>query len=88
MNEFEIMQGTTPVIMASTQDKTVSVINGKGQNPTKSTYTFDAVFTAFSTQEEVFETTVKPVIEDVMRGCEGAVLAYGQTGTGKTHTSK
>lgn len=88
MNEYETKHGTLPVITAKTQDATVSVIKGKGRKQMKSSYRFDNVFTAFSTQEEVFEATVKPVILDVMRGFESTVFAYGQTGTGKTHTSK
>jgi len=88
MNDNEKRQGTLPVITACTQNASVSVIKGKGRKQMKSTYNFDNVFTAFSTQEEVFEATVKPVILDVMRGLESTVFAYGQTGTGKTHTSE
>ena len=74
--------GTLPVISASTNDKTVTVLK---QNK-RSVFAFDDVFTAFSTQEEVFTTTLKPVIKDVLKGFESTVFAYGQTGTGKTHT--
>lgn len=88
MNEYETKHGTLPVITAKTQDATVSVIKGRGRKQMKSSYSFDNVFTAFSTQEEVFDATVKPVILDVMRGFESTVFAYGQTGTGKTHTSE
>jgi len=86
MNESEKKHGTLPVVTAKTQEKSVTVIKGKGPRQIKSSYTFDNVFTAFSTQEEVFEATVKPMISDVMRGFESTVFAYGQTGTGKTHT--
>ena len=27
-----------------------------------------------------------PIVQDVLRGINGTVLAYGQTGTGKTYT--
>merc|ERR1719504_490493 len=37
-------------------------------------------------QEEVFQTVAKPVIEDVLQGINGTVFAYGQTGSGKTFT--
>ncbi|EED88947.1 predicted protein, partial [Thalassiosira pseudonana CCMP1335] len=86
MNETERRHGTLPVVTAKTQDRIVTVIKGKGKKQMKYAYSFDNVFTAFSTQEEVFEETVKPVICDVMRGFESTVFAYGQTGTGKTHT--
>jgi len=86
MNESEKKDGTLPVVTAKTAKRSVTVIKGKGRKQLKSSYNFDNVFTAFSTQEDVFEATVKPVITDVMRGFESTVFAYGQTGTGKTHT--
>lgn len=86
MNESEKKHGTLPVVTASTQDRTVTVIKGQGSRQVRSCFNFDRVFTAFSSQEEVFEETLKPVIGDVMRGYESTVFAYGQTGTGKTHT--
>ena len=78
MNETEQRHGTLPVVTAKTAEKSVSIIKGKGKKQLKSSYTFDNVFTAFSTQEEVFEATVKPVIVDVMRGFEATVFAYGE----------
>ena len=51
-----------------------------------STFNFDRMFDMESTQQEVFENTVFPLISDVMSGYNATVFAYGQTGTGKTHT--
>lgn len=62
MNEKEKKHGTLPVVTASTQDKTVTVIKGHGSRQIRSCFSFDNVFTAFSSQEEVFEETLKPVI--------------------------
>ena len=62
MNAAEKKHGTLPVIKASTQDKTVTVIKGQGSRQVRSSFSFDNVFTAFSTQEEVFEETLKPLI--------------------------
>lgn len=50
------------------------------------TYEFDEVFTAFASQKRVYEVVAKPVVESVLDGYNGTVMAYGQTGTGKTHT--
>ena len=50
------------------------------------TFTFDNVFDWTSTQSEVYEETAKPIVESVLEGYNGTVFAYGQTGTGKTHT--
>jgi hypothetical protein len=86
LNEKEKKHGTLPVVSASTADKTVTLLKGSGSRQTKTSYKFDSVFTAFSTQEDVFDATLKPVIKDVLMGYESTVFAYGQTGTGKTHT--
>jgi len=86
MNEKEKKHGTLPVVSASTKDKTVTVIKGHGSRQARTCFSFDNVFTAFSSQEEVFEATLKPVINDVMQGYESTIFAYGQTGTGKTYT--
>lgn len=50
------------------------------------TYEFDEVLTEFSSQKRVYEVVAKPVVESVLDGYNGTVLAYGQTGTGKTFT--
>ncbi|KAG5538534.1 hypothetical protein RHGRI_019197 [Rhododendron griersonianum] len=50
------------------------------------TYEFDEVLTEFASQKRVYEVVAKPVVESVLDGYNGTVMAYGQTGTGKTHT--
>lgn len=49
-------------------------------------YDFDGVFWEDSQQRDVFKITTVPTLENVFAGYCGAVMAYGQTGTGKTHT--
>jgi len=50
------------------------------------TFTFDHVYDQHCTQEKVYETTAKAVVESSLQGYNATVFAYGQTGTGKTHT--
>ncbi|XP_056173727.1 kinesin-like protein KIN-UA isoform X2 [Syzygium oleosum] len=50
------------------------------------TYEFDEVFTEAASQKRVYEVVAKPVVESVLEGYNGTVMAYGQTGTGKTYT--
>lgn len=50
-------------------------------------YVFNVqVFGQYSTQEEVFSGSIVPIIDEVLTGFNCTVFAYGQTGTGKTHT--
>ncbi|XP_043702999.1 kinesin-like protein KIN-UB isoform X6 [Telopea speciosissima] len=49
-------------------------------------YKFDEVFTESASQKRVYEVVAKPVVESVLNGYNGTVMAYGQTGTGKTYT--
>ena len=39
-----------------------------------------------SVQADVYQAAVHPVIEDVLNGYNGTIMAYGQTGAGKTYT--
>ena len=49
-------------------------------------FNFDKVFNQYATQEEVYTSVVAPVVHEVLEGFNCTVFAYGQTGTGKTHT--
>ncbi len=49
-------------------------------------FTFDQVFNANQTQLDVFRGFAFPLVDAVIRGVPGALLAYGCTGSGKTYT--
>jgi hypothetical protein len=61
MNEEEKKNSVTPVVSASEEHNTVSVM--KGEDMTRSIYSFNNVFTEFSTQKEVFQETLSPMIK-------------------------
>ena len=48
-------------------------------------FSFDGVFPPTASNQAVFEA-MRPTLEDVRAGINGAVLAYGQSGAGKSHT--
>ncbi len=39
-----------------------------------------------ASQADVFHAAVQPIVDDVMNGYNGTIMAYGQTGAGKTYT--
>lgn len=49
-------------------------------------YNFDYVFDLTTTQKKIYDISVVPVVESVLNGYNGTILAYGQTSSGKTHT--
>ncbi|EEF32793.1 Kinesin-II 85 kDa subunit, putative [Ricinus communis] len=55
-------------------------------NWSSESYRFDDIFTESASQKRVYEAVAKPVVESVLNGYNGTVMAYGQTGTGKTYT--
>ncbi|KAJ9473587.1 hypothetical protein DIPPA_22195 [Diplonema papillatum] len=50
------------------------------------TYTFDGTFNPDGTQEEIFQIVARPSVEHIIKGYNAAIMAYGQTGTGKSFT--
>jgi len=50
------------------------------------TFTFDRVFNTYSSQTEIFDCIAKPLIDDVLKGYNGTIFTYGQSGSGKTYT--
>ena len=49
-------------------------------------YFFNNIFTENNNNKDVFDISIKPIIKNVINGYNSTALAYGVTGTGKTHT--
>ena len=67
-------------------DKHVEVNCQAMGKSSKKTFAFDGVYDEKSTQKQVYDSVVRPVVDEVLQGYNCTVFAYGQTGTGKTHT--
>ncbi|CAO3589749.1 unnamed protein product [Absidia cylindrospora] len=80
-NKLEIKEGGVPIIELNNEGTSVTL---KGE--TQSNYAFDKVFGSNTRQEEVFDYSIKSIVDDVVAGYNGTVFAYGQTGSGKTFT--
>lgn len=52
----------------------------------KNRFVYDKVFDESTSQREVMEVVGKEALERVLAGFNGAVVCYGQSGSGKTHT--
>mmetsp|Transcript_13307 Transcript_13307/g.24665 ORF Transcript_13307/g.24665 Transcript_13307/m.24665 type:complete len:944 (-) Transcript_13307:42-2873(-) len=50
-------------------------------------FQFDHVFHGESSQVDVYKTLAEPLIDSVLQGVNACLIAYGQTGAGKTYTT-
>ncbi|KAI9312760.1 P-loop containing nucleoside triphosphate hydrolase protein, partial [Dichotomocladium elegans] len=81
-NKLEIREGGQPIIDIDDEGTSVK-INGKD---VKQSFAFDKVFGWETKQEDIFNYSIKSIVDDVVAGYNGTVFAYGQTGSGKTFT--
>ncbi|XP_061765433.1 kinesin-like protein KIF22 [Nerophis ophidion] len=63
----------------------LEIINWRNASETVK-YRFDVFHGEQTTQQEVFLSSVKPILPHILRGQNASVFAYGPTGAGKTHT--
>ncbi|KAM5531198.1 hypothetical protein V8D89_015116 [Ganoderma adspersum] len=89
------MQENSPIIVttngARSEDITIeasvpTTTFGVVALPTTRTYPFDMVFGPEADQATVYNDVVHPMLQEVLMGYNCTLFAYGQTGTGKTHT--
>lgn len=76
-------RGGNAVSIGGLESDEVTVVDDKGR---ESTFGFDHVFNTSASNGAVFEAVGRPVVKSVLCGYNGTLMAYGQTGTGKTHT--
>ncbi|KAK0175421.1 hypothetical protein PV327_009172 [Microctonus hyperodae] len=88
MDEKETSRNFSRVVEISPSRGVVEIRNPR-EDPSKDNskiFTFDAVYDWHSSQQDIYEETVRPLVSSVLDGFNGTIFAYGQTGTGKTYT--
>ncbi|XP_041766361.1 kinesin-like protein KIF3A [Anopheles merus] len=87
MDKSELDVGSQNVIKVDKSNRSITVVkpNANSSEPPK-VYYFDNVFGEESTQIDLYVDTARPIVDKVLEGYNGTILAYGQTGTGKTYT--
>lgn len=70
----------------STNGKTCNYYSS--QSRTKQQFSIDKYFRSDSFQQDIYETSAKPIVESTLLGYSGLILAYGPTGSGKTFTMR
>nr|CAB3258944.1 kinesin-like protein KIF11 [Phallusia mammillata] len=91
MTEYERSHRVKRVVDCLPSGNEVNVVTTTGglgltASQLTKTYAFDNVFGPNSSQIDVYNAVVSGQLQDVLAGYNCTVLAYGQTGTGKTFT--
>ncbi|KAI4504428.1 hypothetical protein M0802_000899 [Mischocyttarus mexicanus] len=87
LNGKELDGHSKNIIKVDTLNSEITINNPNalhGEPP--KVFSFDAVFDTDSTQVDIYNETARPIVDKVLQGYNGTILAYGQTGTGKTYT--
>lgn len=82
MSNKELGEGQSPIAEFPAGGQQV-ILTAKGD---KHSYQFDYVFSPTTSQDLVFNSLGKPLLEKAFDGYNSTIFAYGQTGSGKTHT--
>jgi len=83
-NEYEISHSTNnSVILLSPKQL---IITQEKKLELKKDYTFDGLFEFDIPKEKFYDKTCKQIISNVLKGYNGGIICYGETGTGKTST--
>eukprot|EP00696_Hemimastix_kukwesjijk_P008621 gnl/Hemi2/20904_TR6928_c0_g1_i1.p1 gnl/Hemi2/20904_TR6928_c0_g1~~gnl/Hemi2/20904_TR6928_c0_g1_i1.p1 ORF type:complete len:959 (-),score=429.06 gnl/Hemi2/20904_TR6928_c0_g1_i1:260-3136(-) len=82
-NARELAENGRMCVAFGSDSKSVTLTGPDGQ---VHNFTFDRVFPCESTQAEVYQYAALNIVQDVLKGYNGTVFAYGQTCSGKTHT--
>jgi kinesin family protein 11 len=86
LNQEERKSGQPSVVTIDNDTKAVKLSYGPTGKKMFKNFNFDKVFGSYSRQEDIFNSVVSPIVDEVLEGFNCTIFAYGQTGTGKTHT--
>jgi len=79
---FQFNEAADSIDMRLPRDESAGIVNNQQESWH---FKLDRVLSNAS-QEQVFELCASEVVRSVMDGYNGTIMAYGQTGAGKTHT--
>lgn len=87
LSRRETIEGCENILEIDDKLGQITIRNPKAppDDPMK-VFTFDSVYGWDSKQGDIYDDAVRPLVDSVLHGFNGTIFAYGQTGTGKTHT--
>ena len=82
----EIQDGHKTSAVADEDRGTIEITNpSANEYETTKTFTFDAVFSDTSKQQNLYDICAAPVVQSVLEGYNGTIFAYGQVCTLMRH---
>ncbi|KAI5730552.1 hypothetical protein M8J76_014965 [Diaphorina citri] len=84
MNARENALKCKGIVFMDSEKCTCSIVNASDPSALPKGFTFDGVYDAKSTTEQIYNEIAYPLIEGVLEGYNSTVFAYGQTGCGKS----
>lgn len=81
-NVWKVYEGMSVVLRREVEDH----LPVRKYTQSNSAFNFDRCFGATTTNEMVYESTVKGMVDSAVNGINATVFMYGQTGSGKTFT--
>ncbi|KAJ1346091.1 Kinesin-like protein klp-20 [Parelaphostrongylus tenuis] len=82
ISQQELNQGHKVAVRVFPDDNSVVLEQVNGKEEPRRTFFFDAVFPEDCDQMRVYNVAARPIVENVLKGYNGTIFAYGQTGTG------
>ncbi|XP_072941349.1 kinesin-like protein KIF3A [Epargyreus clarus] len=87
MDQREKLDGAYSCVSVDSINNSIAVTRSNVTPPEPPrVYAYDAVFDSNTSQMDIYVQTASPIVEEVLKGYNGTIFAYGQTGTGKTYT--
>lgn len=89
--ELEGPRGFLNVVRIPTDHTSITLCDldtedARGSVYSTQTYSFDHVYDQSARQRDVYDNSADPAVSSVLQGYNATLIAYGQTGTGKTYT--
>jgi len=86
MNKNETKMNCLKCIGVDQSEMQVSCFKHNVEDDIPRSFTYDQVYDDDSKQQDVYDECAFPLVESVLKGYNGTIFAYGQTGCGKTFT--
>ena len=86
MNKKENGLGCKSVVRVDKNQNQIELYRPDDNNHMSKDFAYDSVYDIDAKQQVVYDESAFPLVESVIKGYNGTIFAYGQTGCGKTHT--